>query len=118
MLVAAAAVCPAQVQEPPEEDVQTERQIEYTLNPIQADKELTVGKYYAKKGSNKAAARRFEEALKWNPGLGEAWLRLGDVRLKLKDEKGARAAYERYLEAEPAGKEVKNVRKRLDGLPR
>jgi tetratricopeptide (TPR) repeat protein len=104
---------PPAEQEPPEEDRELETIPEYTLNPLQADKELTVGKFYFRKGSYKAAARRFEEATKWNPGLAEAYLRLGEARLKLKDRKAAREAWQKYLELEPEGKEASNIRKRL-----
>jgi tetratricopeptide (TPR) repeat protein len=100
-------------QEPPEEDREIERVPEYTLNPLQAEKELNIGKFYFRRGSFKAAARRFEEAAKWNPGLAEAYLRLGEAQLKLKDQSAARAAFEKYLELEPAGKEASSVRKRI-----
>jgi tetratricopeptide (TPR) repeat protein len=100
-------------QEPPEEDREIERVPEYTLNPLQAEKELTIGKFYFRRGSFKAAARRFEEATKWNPGLAEAYLRLGEAELKLKDQTAARAAFQKYLELEPDGKEAGSVRKRL-----
>ena len=111
-----AQTVPPQEQEPPEEDRPTESVPEYTLNPLQADKELGVGKFYLKRGSLKAAARRFEEATKWNPSLAEAWLRLGDVRLRLKDAKAARSAYEKYLEVDPDGKDAEEVRKRISRL--
>ena len=100
-------------QEPPEEDREVDRVTEYTLNPLQADRELSVGKFYFRRGSYKAAARRFEEATKWNPGLAEAYLRLGETHTKLKDPRAARAAWEKYLELEPEGKEASGIRKRL-----
>jgi tetratricopeptide (TPR) repeat protein len=111
--LAAAQTKPPVEQEPPEEDRELERVTEYTLNPLQADKELTVGKFYFRKGSYKAAARRFEEATKWNPGLAEAYLRLGEAHQKLKDPVSARTAWEKYLELEPEGKEAPSIRKRL-----
>jgi outer membrane protein assembly factor BamD (BamD/ComL family) len=104
---------PPAEQEPPEEDREIDRIPEYTLNPLQADKELSVGKFYLRRGSYRAAARRFEEATKWNPGLAEAYLRLGEAHLKLKDAKAARSAWEKYLELEPDGKEAPNIRKRM-----
>jgi tetratricopeptide (TPR) repeat protein len=103
----------SQEQEPPEEDREIERVPEYTLNPLQAEKELTIGKFYFRRGSFRAAARRFEEATKWNPGLAEAYLRLGEAELKLKDQSAARAAFQKYLELDPEGKEAGSVRKRL-----
>ena len=66
-------------EEPPEEDEDLTKVIEYSFNPLQADKELKVGQFYMKKGSYQAAAGRFEEATKWNPRLAEAYFRLGEA---------------------------------------
>jgi tetratricopeptide (TPR) repeat protein len=99
-------------QEPPEEDESLIPK-EYSFNPLQAEKELGVGKQYFKKGSYKAAARRFEEATKWNPGLAEAYLRLGEAREKLKDRQAAQQAYAKFLELAPADKRTAAVRKKL-----
>lgn len=104
---------PPPVQEPPEEDVAAVEKKEYTFNPLQAAKELKVGAFYFKKGSFRAAARRFEEATKWDPSSGEAWFHLGEAQAKLKDDKAARAAWEKYLEVEPEGKQAAEVRKKL-----
>jgi Tfp pilus assembly protein PilF len=101
------------VQEPPEEDVNPQTVKEYTFNPLQATKEIKVGNYYFKKGSHRAAARRFEEALKWDPNSAEAYLRLGDARTKLGDASAARAAYSKYLELEPDSKEAGTIRKKI-----
>ena len=110
----AAAQQPAVVeQEPPEEDVNPNEVKEYVLNPLQAEKEMKVGAFYFKKGSYRAAARRFEEATKWNPGLPEAWLRLGEAHSKLRNDKDARDAWTKFLELEPDSKASDDVRKRL-----
>ena len=111
----AAQTPPAQppLQEPPEEDVSLTEKQEYTFNPLQAAKEIKIGGFYFKKGSFKAAARRFEEATKWDPNSGEAWLRLAETQVKLKDDKAARAAWQKYLEVEPDGKSAAEVRKKL-----
>lgn len=101
-----------QYQEPPEEDVGSAPK-EYTFNPLQASKEVRIGNYYFKKGSYKAAAHRFEEALKWNPSLADAAFRLGESREKLKDKQGAHDAYKKYLAIEPDGKEAAAVKKKL-----
>jgi tetratricopeptide (TPR) repeat protein len=103
-----------QPQEPPEEDESLIKK-EYSFNPLQADKEVQIGNFYFKKGSYRAAAARYLEATKWNEGLAEAWRRLGDAREKLKDDKGAREAYRKYLELEPDGKPAAKVRKKLAG---
>jgi tetratricopeptide (TPR) repeat protein len=106
---------PAQ-QEPAEED-ETLLPKTYTFNPIEAAKNAKVGEFYWKKGKYKAAALRFLEATRWDPGSADAWLRLGEAREKLGDRTAARAAYAKYLEVAPDGKDVATVRKRLESLP-
>lgn len=100
-------------QEPPEEDLSVAEKTEYTFNPLQASKEMKVGNFYFKKGSYRAAARRYEEATKWDPNLAEAFLRLGEARGKLGEEESARAAYKKFLKLEPDGKQAASVRKKL-----
>jgi Tfp pilus assembly protein PilF len=107
-----AAILPAQ--EPPEEDVTVEETREYTFNPLQAAKEMKVGNFYLKKRSYKAAVRRFEEALKWDPNASEAYLKLGEVHTKLGNPKAAREAWAKYIEVEPDSKEAARLRKKLE----
>ncbi len=104
---------PPVVEEPPEED-ESAKPKEYTLNPLQAEKELRIGAYYAKKGSYKAAAARFQEATMWNPSSAEAFFRLAETREHLADWKSAKAAYQKYLELEPDSKSAPAIRKKLE----
>jgi tetratricopeptide (TPR) repeat protein len=101
-----------EVQLPPEED-KTQIPKEYSFNPVQSKKEVTVGEFYFKKRDFKAAMGRFREATKWNDGNAEAWLRLGDAADKMKDVKAAREAWEKYLQLAPDAKNAAEVRKRL-----
>jgi len=101
--------------EPPEEDELLIPK-EYSFNPLQAEKELKVGEFYLRKGSYKAAARRFQEATKWNPGFAEAYLRLGEAQEKLKDHAGARVAYAKFLELAPNHKRASEIKRRLSRL--
>lgn len=102
--------------EPPEED-EAAKPKEYAFNPLQSEKELRIGNFYWKKKSYKAAAMRFEEATKWNPGAAEAWLRLGEAREKMKQSDAARAAYEQFLEVAQDDKRAGEVKKRVAKLP-
>lgn len=104
---------PPVAQEPPEEDVTLVETKEYTFNPLQAEKEVRTGNFYAKKGNHKAAALRFLEATKWNPGMAEAWLRLGESLEKRKDVKGAKDAFAKYLELAPEAKNAASIKKKL-----
>lgn len=106
----------AQPGEPPEEDESLIPK-EYSFNPLQATKEIKVGNYYFKKGNFRAASMRFEEATKWNAKEAEAWLRLGDAREKLKDKKGAREAWQKYVELGADAKLVDEVKKKLARKP-
>lgn len=101
-------------QEPPEEDEALASR-EYSFNPLQAEKELKVGNFYFRKGSFRAAAWRFREATRWNPGLAEAWVRLGDAEEKLGDAKAAREAYQKFLELAPKHRRAAEIRKKLAG---
>lgn len=100
---------------PPEEDKAIAVQV-YGFNPLQAQKEIRTGNYYFKKGSYRAAAGRFSEAIKWNSGEPEAWLRLGEAEEKLKDRKAARTAYAKYLELAGDSKIADEIRKKLTKL--
>jgi tetratricopeptide (TPR) repeat protein len=100
---------------PVEEDVQENPKPKvYAFNPMQAQKELTIGSFYFKQGKFRAAELRFEEATKWNPGLAEAWLRLGEAGEKQGDADTMRKAFEKYLELDPKSKNADAVRHKLD----
>jgi len=100
-------------QAPPEEDEAITSPKEYSFNPIQAEKELRIGNYYFKKGSYRAAANRFRESAKWNPGFAEAYLRLGDAQEKLRDRKTAKEAYAKFVELAPDDKRAQALKKKL-----
>ena len=104
---------PPVTQEPPEEDATLVSAKEYTFNPLQAEKEVRTGNFYAKKGNHKAASLRYQEATKWNPGYAEAWLRLGESLEKRKEGKGAKEAFAKYLELAPDAKNAALIKKKL-----
>lgn len=103
---------PPDEQNPPEED-EAEKPKQYSFNPIQAAQELKVGEFYFNKGNHSAAALRFEEATKWNPTSIEAFLKLGEVREKMKNKQAARQAYQKVIDIDPESKEAKTARKKL-----
>jgi tetratricopeptide (TPR) repeat protein len=101
--------------EPPEED-ESAKPKEYAFNPLQAEKELTVGNFYMKKGSYSAAVARYTEATKWNPTLAEAYLRLGEAEEKFRNPKAAKEAYSKYLQLAPDAKNASEIKKKLAKL--
>jgi tetratricopeptide (TPR) repeat protein len=103
-------------QEPPEED-DTLKPKEYALNPIQAQKEITAGTFYSKKGNQRAAQKRYLEATRWDPGSAEAFLKLGESSEKLHDFTTALEAYTKYLELDKNAKDADALRKRIAKWP-
>lgn len=108
---------PPKEQAPPEEDETLQPKKEYAFNPLQAEKEVQTGEFYFKKGSYKAAASRFLEATKWNPGYAEAYFHLGEAEEKLRDQKAAREAWSKFLELAPEDKRADEVKKKLAAHP-
>ena len=109
------AATPPAVAEPEEEDA-ADKPRTYEFNPIEAEKDIATGKYYLKKGSLKAALGRFTEASQYNPQSAEAFLLMAETKEKLKDKKGAKAAYAKYLELAPDAKNAAEIRKRMERL--
>jgi len=112
-----AAACFAQQPAPkpvePAEEDESFREKEYTFNPLQASKEFQTGNFYWKRGSWKAAALRFEEATKWNPGYGEAYLRWAEALEKMKERERAKEVFAKFLEVAPEHKRAPEVRKKI-----
>jgi tetratricopeptide (TPR) repeat protein len=107
---------PAAEQEPPEEDVSLKPK-EYALNPLQAQKEITAGNFYSKKGNHRAAQKRYLEATRWDSGSAEAFLKLGESSEKLHDYSSALEAYTKYLELDKNAKDADGLRKRIAKWP-
>jgi tetratricopeptide (TPR) repeat protein len=99
---------------PPEEDEGEKPQV-YSFNPIEAEHDIKIGTFYMHKGSYRAAAKRFTEATKWNPGLAEAYFHLGEARENLKEKDAARAAYAKAAQLGPDSKEGREAKKKLSG---
>jgi tetratricopeptide (TPR) repeat protein len=103
--------------EPPEEDESLKPE-EFSLNPLEAQKNITAGDFYFKTKKNyHAAARRYLRATKWDPGSPDAFLKLGESQEKLNDHAAAREAYEKYLELAPGAKNADAIRKKIEKWP-
>ena len=75
------------------------------------------GDYYFKKPNYSAAAKRYLEATRWDPGSAEAFLKLGETREKLRQYGPAREAYLKYIELAEDPKEKDAIRKKMDKWP-
>ena len=99
-----------------EEDEDLIPQTEYAFNPIQAQKDLKIGDFYANKGNHRAAVGRYLEATKWNPSFAEAYWKLARSREKLEQPTEALEAYRKYVGLEPDGRQSRDARKRIADL--
>ena len=100
---------------PPEED-SSQGVIEYSFNPLQSTKDVSVGNQYFKNHKYRAAEMRYTSATKWNDGNAEAWLKLGETAERLKDNDKAKEAYQKYLELASDAKNASEIRKKLEKL--
>lgn len=99
-----------------DEDEDVLPKTEYVFNPLQAKKDFKVGNFYWKKGNHRAAAARYLEATRWDPGYADAYWKLAEAREKLEQHGQALEAYRGYLEVEPDGKQAESARKRIAEL--
>lgn len=85
-------------------------------DPLRAEKDLQVGKYYMKKGDFDAAIDRFEDATLAKPGYAIPFLYLGEAYEKKNRKKPAARAYQRYLDLYPQAEDADKIRKKIEKL--
>jgi len=85
-------------------------------DPLRADKDMNVGKYYMKKGDLDAAIDRFEDAALAKPGFALPYLYLGELYEKQGKKKPAVKAYQRYLDLNPKAEDGDKIRKKVEKL--
>lgn len=85
-------------------------------DPMRAEKDLEVGKYYMKKGDVDAAIDRFEDAAESKPGYAIPYLYLGEAYERKGQKKRAVRAYQRYLDLYPHAEDGGKIRKKMDKL--
>ena len=85
-------------------------------DPLRADKDLDVGKYYMKKGDLDAAIDRFQDAAEAKPGYAIPFRYLGECYEKQGKKKPAVKAYQRYLDLYPKAEDGDKIRKKIEKL--
>ena len=85
-------------------------------DPLRAEKDLEVGKYYMRKGDIDAAIDRFEDAAEAKPGYAVPFLYLGGAYETKGKKKQAVKAYQRYLDLYPHAEDGDKVRKKIEKL--
>src|SRR5271168_561981 len=87
-----------------------------TWDPMRADKDLEVGKYYMRKGDVDAAIDRFQDATEAKPGYAIPFRYLGDAQEKKGLKKQAIKSYTRYLDLYPHAEDKDKIQKKIEKL--
>lgn len=85
-------------------------------DPLRAEKDMEVGKYYMKKGDYDAAIDRFEDATIAKPGYAIPFRFLAECYEKKGKKKPAVKAYQRYLDLYPHAEDGDKIRKKIEKL--
>jgi tetratricopeptide (TPR) repeat protein len=85
-------------------------------DPLRAEKDLEVGRYYMKKGDVDAAIDRFQDAAEAKPGYAIPFRYLGEAYEKKGQKKPAVKAYQRYLDLYPHAEDGDRIRKKIEKL--
>jgi tetratricopeptide (TPR) repeat protein len=85
-------------------------------DPLRADRDMEVGKYYMRKGDVDAAIDRFTDAAEAKPGYALPFLYLGEAYEKKGKKKPAVKAYQRYLDLDPHAEDGDKIRKKIEKL--
>jgi tetratricopeptide (TPR) repeat protein len=85
-------------------------------DPLRADKDMDVGKYYMHKGDIDAAIDRFQDATEAKPGYALPFRYLGECYEKQNKKKPAVKAYQRYLDLYPKAEDGDKIRKKVEKL--
>ncbi|MBS1842654.1 MAG: hypothetical protein JSS69_10620 [Acidobacteria bacterium] len=85
-------------------------------DPLRAEKDLEVGKYYMKTGNIDAAMDRFSDAITAKPGYAVPFLYLGEAQEKKGMKRDAIKSYTRYLELYPHAEDKEKLTKKIEKL--
>jgi tetratricopeptide (TPR) repeat protein len=85
-------------------------------DPLRAEKDLEVGKYYMHKGDVDAAIDRFQDAILAKPGYALPFRMLGEAQEKKGMKKAAIKSYTRYLDLYPSAEDADKVHKQIEKL--
>lgn len=87
-----------------------------TWDPLRADKDMEVGKYYMHKGDIDAAIDRFQDATVAKPGYALPFRFLAEAQEKKGMKKAAIKSYTRYLDLFPKAEDADKIHKKIEKL--
>jgi tetratricopeptide (TPR) repeat protein len=86
------------------------------FDPLRAERDIEVGKYYLNKGDPDAAIDRFLDAADHKPGDATPYRYLGEAYEKKGQKKPAAKAYQKYLDMYPKAEDGEKIRKKIEKL--
>ena len=108
---------PRQKQPKPTTDSATQNAPDQPMwDPLRAEKDMEVGRYYLHKGDLDAAIDRFQDAILAKPGFAMPFRYLGEAQEKKKLKKQALRSYRRYLDLVPHADDAQKIRKKIEKL--
>ncbi len=85
-------------------------------DPLRAEKDLEVGRYYMRTGNIDAAIDRFQDAILARPGYAVPFLYLGEAQEKKGMKRDAVRSYKRYLELYPHAEDRERIQKKIEKM--
>ena len=108
---------PAQKQPKPNTDSATQNAPDQPMwDPLRAEKDIEVGRFYMRKGDLDAAMDRFQDAILAKPGFAIPFRYLGEAQEKKKLKKQALRSYRRYLDLVPHADDAQKIRQKIEKL--
>ena len=86
------------------------------FDPLGAEKDIEVGKYYFKKGNYDAAIERYQDATQKHARYAKPFLLLAEAYEKKDDAENALKAYRQYVHLYPEAPDRKKVDERIAEL--
>jgi tetratricopeptide (TPR) repeat protein len=98
---------------PPQTPAQAQTPV---YNPVLAQHDLDIGKFYQNRGDLDGAIARYKDALRYKPNFAEALQLLGQAYERKHDYASAIDYYQQYVKILPNTSESKKLRKRVAEL--
>lgn len=95
---------------------EAETVIKKEYNPLQAERNLEIGKSYFRKGNYDAAISRFQDAIEYQPSLIAAYDALGRAYEKKGDKARAAAVYKEFITKNPDSSKAADFKSRASRL--
>lgn len=108
---------PVQKQPKPTTDSATQNAPDQPMwDPLRAEKDIEVGRFYLRKGDLDAAMDRFQDAILAKPGFAIPFRYLGEAQERKKLKKQALRSYRRYLDLVPHADDAQKIKKKIEKL--